>query len=58
MVFRILNIVILFISGIISLAIALNNIEDPYLNHTWGIILPILSTLSCGACIIYNLFQG
>ncbi len=58
MIFRILNLIILALCGIISLATALYNIEDPYLRHTWGIILPILSALSCGACIIYNLFQG
>lgn len=58
MIFRILNIIILFICGIMSLAITLNNIEDPYLNHEWGIIIPLIGALSCGACIIYNLFQG
>lgn len=58
MIFRILNQLLLFIFGLLLLAITLNNIEDPYLNHKWGIIIPLLGALSCGACIVYNLFQG
>ena len=58
MIFNILNQFLLFIFGLMLFAIMLNNIEDPYLNHKWGIILPFVGTLSCAACIIYNLFQG
>lgn len=58
MIFNILNQLLLFIFGLMLFAIMLNNIEDPYLNHKWGIILPLIGALSCAACIIYNLFQG
>ena len=58
MIFNILNQLLLFIFGLMLFAIGLNNIEDPYLNHKWGIILPIVGVLACAACIIYNLFQG
>lgn len=58
MFFNILNQLLLFIFGLILLANTINNIEDPYLNHKWGIILSIVGALSCAACIIYNLFQG
>lgn len=58
MIFNILNQLLLFIFGLMLFAIGLNNIEDPYLNHKWGIILPIVGALTCAACIIYNLFQG
>lgn len=58
MFFNILNQLLLFIFGLMLFAIMLNNIEDPYLNHKWGIILPLIGALSCAACIIYNLFQG
>lgn len=58
MFFNILNQLLLFGFGIILLAIGLESIEDPYLNHKWSIILPLTGALSCAACIIYNLFQG
>lgn len=58
MIFNILNQLLLFIFGLMLFAITLNNIEDPYLNHKWGIILPLTGALACVACIIYNLFQG
>lgn len=58
MIFNILNQLLLFIFGLMLFAIMLNNIEDPYLNHKWGIILPFVGVLACAACIIYNLFQG
>lgn len=58
MFFNILNQFLLFIFGLMLFAIMLNNIEDPYLNHKWGIILPFVGALSCATCIIYNLFQG
>jgi hypothetical protein len=58
MLFNILNQLLLFGFGIILLAIGLESIEDPYLNHKWSIILPLTGALACAACIIYNLFQG
>ena len=58
MIFNILNQFLLFIFGLMLFAIMLNNIEEPYLNHIWGIIIPFVGALSCAACIIYNLFQG
>ena len=58
MIFNILNQLLLFIFGLMLFAIMLNNIEDPYLNHKWSIILPLTGALACAACIIYNLFQG
>lgn len=58
MIFNILNQFLLFSFGIILLAIGLESIEDPYLNHKWIIILPLTGALACAACIIYNLFQG
>lgn len=58
MIFNILNQLLLFIFGLMLFAISLNNIEDPYLNHKWSIILPLTGALACAACIIYNLFQG
>lgn len=58
MIFNILNQLLLFIFGLMLLAITINNIEEPYLNHKWGIILPFIGAMSCAACIIYNLFQG
>lgn len=58
MIFNILNQFLLFIFGLILFAIMLNNIEEPYFHSKWGIILPFVGTLSCTACIIYNLFQG
>lgn len=57
MFFNILNQFLLFIFGLFLLAIALNNIEEPYLNGKWGIILPFIGAMSCAACIIYNMFQ-
>ena len=58
MIFNILNQLLLFIFGLMLFAITLNNIEEPYLNHKWSIILPFIGALACAACIIYNLFQG
>lgn len=58
MIFNILNQLLLSIFGLMLLAITINNIEEPYLNHKWGIILPFIGAMSCAACIIYNLFQG
>ncbi len=58
MIFNILNQLLLFVFGLMLLAITLNNIEEPYFNNKWGIILPLIGALSCAACIIYNLFQG
>lgn len=58
MIFNILNQLLLFIFGLMLFAITLNNIEEPYLNHKWGIILPLIGALACAACIVYNLFQG
>lgn len=58
MFFNILNQLLLFIFGLMLLAITINNIEEPYFNHKWGIILPFVGAMSCAACIIYNLFQG
>lgn len=49
MIFNILNQFLLFIFGLMLFAIMLNNIEDPYLNHKWGIILPFVGALSCAA---------
>lgn len=57
MFFNILNQLLLFIFGLFLLAIALNNIEDPFY-HKWSIILPFIGALACAACIIYNMFQG
>ena len=57
MFFNILNQLLLFTFGLFLLAIALNNIEEPYLNCKWGIILPFIGAMSCAACIIYNMFQ-
>ena len=57
MFFNILNQLLLLIFGLFLLAIALNNIEEPYFNCKWGIILPFIGTMSCAACIIYNMFQ-
>ena len=56
MFFNILNQLLLFTFGLFLLAIALDNIEDPFY-HKWGIILPFIGAMSCAACIIYNLFQ-
>lgn len=56
MFFNILNQFLLFIFGLFLLAIALNNIEDPFY-HKWGIILPFIGAMLCAACIIYNMFQ-
>ena len=56
MFFNILNQFLLFTFGLFLLAIALNNIEDPFY-HKWGIILPFIGAMSCAACIIYNMFQ-
>lgn len=56
MIFNILNQFLLFIFGLMLFAIMLNNIEEPYFNNKWGIILPLIGALSCAACIIYNLF--
>lgn len=56
MFFNILNQLLLLIFGLFLLAIALDNIEDPFY-HKWGIILPFIGAMSCAACIIYNLFQ-
>lgn len=56
MIFNILNQFLLFIFGLLLFAIMLNNIEEPYFHSKWGIILPFVGTLSCAACIIYNLF--
>ena len=58
MFFNILNQLLLFIFGLMLLAITINNIEEPYLHHKWGIILPFIGAMSCAACIIHNLFQG
>lgn len=58
MFFNILNQLLLFVFGLMLFAITLNNIEEPYLNHKWSIILPLTGALACAACIIYNLFQG
>lgn len=58
MIFNILNQFLLFIFGLMLFAIMLNNIEEPYFNNKWGIILPLIGALSCMACIIYNMFQG
>ena len=57
MFFNILNQLLLFIFGLMLLAITINNIEEPYLNYKWGIILPFIGAISCAACIIYNMFQ-
>lgn len=57
MFFNILNQLLLFIFGLFLLAIALNNIEDPFY-HKWSIILPFIGALACATCIIYNMFQG
>ena len=57
MFFNILNQLLLLIFGLFLLAIALNNIEAPYLTCKWGIILPFIGAMSCAACIIYNLFR-
>lgn len=57
MFFNILNQLLLFMFGLMLLAITIDNIEDPFY-HKWGIILPIVGALTCAACIIYNLFQG
>lgn len=57
MIFNILNQLLLFIFGLMLLAITIDNIEDPFY-HKWGIILPLTGVFACAACIIYNLFQG
>lgn len=57
MFFNILNQLLLFMFGLMLLAITIDNIEDPFY-HKWGIILPFVGVLACAACIIYNLFQG
>ena len=58
MIFNILNQFLLFIFGLMLFAIMLNNIEEPYFNNKWGIIIPFVGALACAACIVYNLFQG
>lgn len=45
MFFNILNQLLLFIFGLFLLAIALNNIEEPYFNCKWGIILPFIGAM-------------
>lgn len=57
MFFNILNQLLLLVFGLMLLAITINNIEEPYLNGKWGIILPFIGAMSCAACIIYNMFQ-
>lgn len=57
MFFNILNQLLLFIFGLFLLAIALDNIEDPYFNYKWSIILPLIGVFACATCIIYNMFQ-
>lgn len=57
MFFNILNQLLLLVFGLMLLAITINNIEEPYLNGKWGIILPFIGAMACAACIIYNMFQ-
>lgn len=57
MFFNILNQLLLLIFGLMLLAITINNIEEPYFNCKWGIILPFIGAMLCAACIIYNMFQ-